>query len=147
LDAVFDEFDNAPCFQGQTTAQGCVGGVQDLSNRELQFAPEWSVTFNAEYLVAFGSDWEITSFLQIAYQDSFALALDLDPNLYQDNYVKFDARVTLANAKSEWELSVIGRNLTDELTSNFGNDIPILGGSFRFVERPRSIALQGMLRF
>ncbi len=48
-------------------------------------------------------------------------------------------------------VSLIGKNLTDETTSNFANDAlggPLMGGSyFRMVDPPRSVALQATLRY
>jgi iron complex outermembrane receptor protein len=87
----------------------------------------------------------------VNYSDEFALVLDLDPNAYQDEFAKVDARLTIRNATRSWELSLIGRNLTDELTRGFSNDGlggPFMAGSyFSMVDAPRSIALQGLVRF
>ena len=72
----------------------------------------------------------------------------VDPSLFQDEYVKVDARVTLSNANNSWAVSIIGRNLDNELTSNYGDDVPAQAGTvWRSVDAPRSIALQGTWRF
>jgi len=41
IDAVIKEFDGADCYGGQTEAQGCVGGTQDISDGDLPAAPKW----------------------------------------------------------------------------------------------------------
>ena len=38
IDAQWGNFPNAACFQGQTAAQGCVAGVQNLTDQPLPFA-------------------------------------------------------------------------------------------------------------
>ncbi len=47
--AVMADFDNAACYFGQTAAQGCVGGRQDLTGKTLFNAPRWSLNVNAYY--------------------------------------------------------------------------------------------------
>src|SRR3546814_16734331 len=47
LDAQYTRFENAPCFTGQTAAQGCVPNsanqlVQDLTGQPTTRAPEWT---------------------------------------------------------------------------------------------------------
>lgn len=47
--AIMRDFANAACYLGQTAAQGCVGGRQDLSGKTLFNAPRWSLNLNAFY--------------------------------------------------------------------------------------------------
>jgi len=98
-----------------------------------------------------GGSVKLIGFLQLAYTNEFALGLDLDPNMFQESNTKLDARVTLADTDRRWDVSLIGRNLTNETTSNFGNDGvggPFMTGTyFRMVDPPRSLALQATLRF
>lgn len=150
LDATYDEYPNALCHEGQTAEQGCIGGVQDLGGRVLQFAPEWSATASGEYVWPVSQELELVGFARLTYSDDFALALDLDPYTIQDSYLKVDARITLRAADDRWSVSVIGRNLTDRITGSFGNDVigPNMAGTyFRFADPPRSVAIQGRLRF
>ena len=98
-----------------------------------------------------GDDLGLTAFAQLAYRDRMALVLDLDPNNYQKANTKLDARLTLGAASGLWEVSVIGRNLTDRTTRSFGNDAlggPFMLGTYFFhVDPPRTIALQARVRF
>jgi len=150
LDSTYDSFPDGPCtfVQNPTSAPGC---TQDLGGRELPFAPDFSAAANATLVTPIGSSLELISFVQVSHSDDFALVLDLDPNVFEDSYTKIDARLTLADVDRKWEVSLIGRNLSDETTTNFGNDGlggPFMAGSyFRMVEAPRSIALQGTLRY
>lgn len=146
LDSSYDDYENAPCFTLQTA--GCVNGRQDLSDKKLQFASDWKGTLSAEYVWSLPRGFELTGFAQLAYVDEFPLQADLDPNLWQGGYTKVDARLTLSNEENRWEMSVIGRNLGDKLTSNNGDDVPGQAGTlWRSLDPPMSIALQGVVRF
>lgn len=146
IDSTYDDYVDAPCYTLQTA--GCVNGRQDLSGEKLQFTSDWKGSANAEYIWQLGGGLELVGFLQLSYVDEFPLQADLDPSLFQDEYVKVDARVTLSNANNSWAVSIIGRNLDNELTSNYGDDVPAQAGTvWRSVDAPRSIALQGTWRF
>lgn len=62
-----------------------------------------------------------------------------------------DARSTLSDTDHSWEVFLIGRNLRDETTSNFGNDAvgdPVMPGAyFGMMDAPRAIALKDRLNF
>jgi len=146
LDSTYDEYDNAPCYTLQ--AVGCINGRQDLSGEKLQFATDWKGNLSAEYVWPLTNELELIGFVQVSYVDDFPLQADLDPKLFQDSYTKVDARVTLSNSDNGWELSLIGRNLNDKATSNYGDDVPGQAGSvWRSMDAPRSYALQLVARF
>ncbi|MEJ8567977.1 TonB-dependent receptor domain-containing protein [Elongatibacter sediminis] len=146
LDSTYDEYTDAPCYTLQVT--GCVNGRQDLSGEPLQFATDWKGTANAEYVWTLPGGMDVIGWVQYAFVDDFPLQADLDPKLWQDGYGKIDARLTLASADGNWQVSLIGRNLTDKLTSNYGDDVPGQAGTvWRSVDAPRSFAVQALFRF
>ena len=124
-------------------------GVQDLSDEPLQYAPDVNFVVDAEYVWPLANELELTLFGRAYYTDEVFLSTDLDPNTVQDDYWKFDARLTLGHQSGNWDVSIIGRNLGDEITSNFGNDGNGAAGNsyFRMVEPPLSLAIQGTYRF
>jgi hypothetical protein len=69
------------------------------------------------------------------------MQLDNDPLHYQSAYTKVDATVAISSRTDGWRLALVGRNLTDKMTSNFANDAGS-GSDFFFLEPPRSLALQ-----
>lgn len=154
LDAEYDEFSDAPCYVLQSA--GCnipaggdwSDGIQDLSNRELQFAPEFSFSTSLEHVYAIDDSLELKSFIQLYGQAETAMATDLDPNTFEDEWVKVDARISLSGDDGRWSVALVGRNLGDKTTTNFANDIPVFTGTyFRLIEAPRTLALQGNYRF
>ncbi len=146
LDSTYDEYENAPCYTLQT--QGCVAGKQDLSGEKLQFAADWRASVSAEYYWELADKFELFGSAQMYYVDEYPLQADLDPKLVEDGYTKIDARLTLVPNNANWEVSLIVRNLTDEFSTNYGDDVPAQAGTvWRSVDAPRSIALQGRYQF
>lgn len=152
LDATYADYNGANCFRSQTVAQGCnaLTGTQDLSGMPLIQTPKWAASMNTEYVWSLRNQLDIVGFVQGIYVDEFAMVEDRDPLMFQDSYWKFDASVTLRDADEKWSVSIIGRNLTDELTTMDGNDLPGVLPGFgyhRFVDPPRSIAVQARVSF
>lgn len=150
LTAEYDDFDGQCNFVQLSTAT-CpdpVNETQPLDGETLQYAPDYSFSASAEYVWPVGENLELVGFVQVYGQDETALALDLDPNTFQDSYEKVDARVTLQSGEGDWSVSVIGRNLTDETVANFANDhTGFSGGYFSLLEAPLTVAIQGTYRF
>lgn len=146
IDSTYDDYQDAPCYTLQTT--GCANGRQDLSGEKLQFTADWKGSAGAEYVWRMSNGMELVGFVLAYYVDDFPLQADLDPSLYQDSFLKTDARLTLLSPTQTWALSLIGRNLGDELTTSYGDDVPAQPGTvWRSVDAPRSISLQGSWRF
>jgi outer membrane receptor protein involved in Fe transport len=155
LDAEYDDFPGAPCDATQTIAGTCPNdpqpGEQNLKNKDLPFSPDWSGTLSAEYVFPITSGLEMSLYGLLTYSDDFATVTDLDPNTFQDDYVKVDMRIGLGNQEGSWDVALIGRNIFDEETTNFCNDAQggpfFLGSYFCFVDPPDSWSLQATLRF
>jgi outer membrane receptor protein involved in Fe transport len=147
LRARYTEFRDAPCYTLQTAAQGCVNTVQDLSGKPMQFAPKIKGSVDAQYRVPVSNGLELTFWARAYYSDSFALTIDLDPLSFQESYTKYDASIALEGGDGRWRIALIGQNLSDKLTSNFGNTGPGDRSVFRFAEPPRGLVLQGRIEF
>ena len=81
-------------------------------------------------------------------EDEQELAQDLDPFTTQQSYHKWDARLTVSALDGNWDVVVVGRNLSNKTTMGFSNDVSLFPGSyFGITESPRSIAVQASLRF
>ncbi len=159
LDSTFDDYTEAPCYHLQTMAQGCIGGVQDLSGKNTPYAPDLAATFNAEYVWQLSENLELTGFVQVVYSDDYLLQQDQDPLDMQGSFHKIDARLSLGDVEGRWKLSLVGRNLNDELTFSAANDLPTNGapagpppnirddGHAAFVAPPRSIFVTARYNF
>ncbi|MFB3079945.1 MAG: TonB-dependent receptor domain-containing protein [Lysobacterales bacterium] len=153
LDASYDDFTEAVCTAAQQVQHGIDTGMspatctQDLSGKELQFAPEWSGTINLEYNRLLNGGLELVAVVGMDYTDSYFTALDLDPHSRQDSFTKFNARIQLAGS-SGWSVALIGKNLSDETTTTWVNDVPFFRGAFfGSMDAPRTLGVQARYQF
>ncbi|AQA19271.1 hypothetical protein BST95_14485 [Halioglobus japonicus] len=165
LDAHYEDFTGATCTIPQTmdpvNNPGCLledgsnivepgqKGGQNLKDETLVFAPEWSASLFAQYIVPLGNSMELVNSLDINYSDEYFSALDLDPNTKHDAATFINARIALTGNDDTWSLALVGKNLTDEKTYIWRDDLPVTNSNSYYAvpERPRSIALQARYRF
>lgn len=149
LDAKHHKFPQAQCSFPQIamTPQGQLC-LNDLSGKDLQYAPDISAHWNLTWEKSLADNYLLAIATDVVYSDAFYTANDLDPHFRQDSFYKIDARISLESLVSGWELALVGRNLTDEKTSHYGDDVPLSPGSyFKHLDRPRTLALQASWRF
>lgn len=149
LDAEYDRFLNATCTAPQQTAFAAATGmppgrcVQDLSGADLQFSPELAGNVNAAYSMPVMGDYQLTLQGDVNFTSSYHTALDLDPLARQDGFAKLNLRAELAGGDGRWSVAVVGKNLTDEKTTTWVNDVPVFRGAyFGFIDPPRSVGVQ-----
>jgi iron complex outermembrane receptor protein len=165
LDAYYDEFTGATCTIPQTTdpannpgclrangtniAPGESGGGQNLEDETLLFAPDWSASLNARYVMPLSENLLLVNSVDINYEDEFYSALDLDPNTKHDAATIVNARIALTSVDRNWSVAVIGKNLSNEKTTIWNQDVPFTNSNsyFALPTRPRSIAVQARYRF
>jgi iron complex outermembrane receptor protein len=139
--AEYDEFDNGQCTVEQSFTQyylvdgaqtGAPGTAsvctQDLAGEPLDNAPEWTISTFLQYDYTFANELVGIARLEHSYIDEHYLDQDLDPKLLNDAVDLVNLRLTLSNAKRDWEASLWGRNMLDEEYYAWGLDIPTLGG-------------------
>jgi outer membrane receptor protein involved in Fe transport len=159
LDANYKSFTDAACTAQQTIDHAAAGGtntrancLNDLSGERLQFAADMSANFGITYNTEITDSLELGLGADVMYTEDFDTAADADPVLVQDAYTKVNARISLGDIDGTWSLALLGKNLTDETTSGWGNDIPL--GSFGFdnsffqvIDAPRSYEIQATYNF
>lgn len=153
------------CYPGQTVNLGCnlepVGGVfqtQQLRGQALTRAPDWTgnVGFTYEQTPASEIGYGFSS--DANYSSSYQTQLENDPRARQRSFWKLNATASLFGPDRRWQLSFIGKNLTNRLTiantfpatlTGFGTgtsgpaSLSDLGG---YVMAPRTLTLQLTLR-
>lgn len=152
VDTYYKKFLFAECYFGQPApacsinpATGLRG--QDLSGKTTQQAPKWSANVGLEHVLEIGT-WNLKSQLDLSYSSKHAIAADLDPRLFQKQYVLVDARIELSDANETWQFALIGRNLTDQAIITWANDTPLgAGGAYVQINRTRSFAVQARRNF
>lgn len=126
-DATFDGL-MANCYNGQTV--GCVGGLQDLDNAALPLTPDLSSVLGADYHWDLGEGLELRASAKWLHSSDYSTQMDHHPEATQDAADKFDISLVLSgdHGQNTWKAALVGKNLTDEITYQFGATPPNVGG-------------------
>ena len=128
--STFTDFDDAPCWGGQTVAQGCnlnprasanggLGGytAQDLSGSPLVRAPKWAINANIDYELPVGGGNNLAIGLGAFYNSRYLTNILGRNDMYQGGYAKLNANLALRGKDDRWEVALIGNNLTNRIVT------------------------------
>jgi iron complex outermembrane receptor protein len=153
LDAEYTSFPGAGCVAPKHIIPGC---VEDIAGSPLHHAPEWSGLTSLDYHANFSDSLEFRGNVALVFEDDSYTHLSLMPESLQESYTKLDMRLAIGAQSGRWELALIGKNLTNEKTisqafetpfSAAPGAIPDHNSATLLLDRPRTIALRGTLRF
>lgn len=156
IDFEYTNFPNSQCYFGQMDNIAPINdGICDATGQRREFTPELQGNIGFDHSYAFANGMQLNSTLDFVYSDEYTTTPSLDPRLVQDAFVKINARIAVSGRNDVWELALIGKNLTDETIITYANGLPVASvltqgtgsGFYAFYERPRTVALQGTLRF
>ncbi|MEM1156199.1 MAG: TonB-dependent receptor [Pseudomonadota bacterium] len=128
----FKDFQNAPCYGGQTIDLGCdrnfeqganqgFGGftAQDLSGEDLSRSPEWTGSLGFDYERPIDdSELLLGISAATAYNDDMYMDVTYNPRTLLDSYWKTNVSLRLSTVERNWELALIANNITDEVTAS-----------------------------
>ena len=135
---------NAQC---AATYPNPIPALQNLSGRPTGFAPKWSGNLTASYVADLGS-YRLTTDVTGLYSSSYYYANNGtdDDQLKQGKYGRLDFSVALESPNRRWQLSLIGKNMTDAYIvsgGNGGTSLPSSLGSILYArDEPRNVAVQ-----
>ena len=154
----------ATCYTGQTIAQGCTllpsAGrftSQNLGGTPLTFAPDWSGNLGGLYEFAVGAGLRAEVGGGLRFNSSYFAAAEHSPESRAKAATFVDAQARLISERGNWEIALIGRNLTDELRPVVALDVAFTGtpsglttgtrGDVQaLANRPREIMVQFTIR-
>ncbi|MGF7146568.1 iron complex outermembrane receptor protein [Sphingomonas zeicaulis] len=138
VDAKIREFDRAQCYAGQTAAQGCVGGVQDLAGGRLNNAPEWRGNIRGDYEVPLPSlPFDGLVSLSYTWQSKVNFALSGDPVTEQKAYGLANLQVGIRDRDDRYTLTLFVNNLFDqEYAAGLANAQNYYGGRLAVNRNP-----------
>ena len=145
LDAEFTSFDLAPCYVGETDPDG--DGICNHTGSTVPYAPELAATIAADLGGGIGNgklEWFARA--SVSHSGEYLTDGTLDPAAEQDSYQRVDANFGIGAADGKWDVSLVGRNLTDEYVLNV-SQAGSFGGYLGYPSRPRTYSLQGRIRF
>ena len=139
------------------------GGVfngQDYDGQRPPKAPEFAARLGSTFERSVtGSGVMLRVNGDVSYTSSYNFSDALRPDAVQDGFYKVDASISLVAPDERWTVSLIGRNLTDELVVAAANDIPFAGGTgtgttsgvvadmSAFVDNPREVLIEFAWKF
>ena len=140
LSAKFKEFLKAPCNSVNATPSG----ICDYTGMKTPFAPSFSGSAYIDVRRSINADLDFVGNIIASRKNEYFTEGTLNPNAVQDDFTRWDARLGLARTDGSWELSLIGKNLTDEVVINFSQ--PFLGIN-GYIGAPRTLQVQFSVNF
>jgi len=145
LDAKFLDFPGAQC---PFDNPGCVPANNNAAGRPLPRSPKWSGTLNADVTVPISGSLEFNANGGMTFRSFAYLEESFNPAAGQDAFAMFDFRGAIRSADKRWELALLGKNLTNRITASHAFATPLAPGIVsKFIQQPRSIAVQANFRF
>jgi len=147
-------YPNAPCYAGQSVSQGCdrlpvarfdpatgapLGtsfSAQDLSGSQVERAPEWTMSHGFAYELPVTDGVTLSFGGDANYTDSIIPDPSHAPLARQADVWRFNGFVSVKGADEQWELALIGRNLTNKLRFATVFEYPNTGAPFPGFETP-----------
>ncbi|NOZ66128.1 MAG: TonB-dependent receptor [Alphaproteobacteria bacterium] len=85
----------------------------DFSGNRLANSPEWTYSFGAQYTADVGDAGYVTIRGDYAYRSTVDFKRNNLPQFRADTYTLLNARVSFTTSDELWEISIYGKNLTD----------------------------------
>jgi len=144
LDAIYQDFPNAPCTSLANLTPGC---IQNVSGKRRAYAPEFSGSVGARMTAPIGDALKLEISPTLRFSSSYYQSASVDPLLRQEAYAKADLSLQFGPTDERWAVSVIGRNLNDRITSGYRQDVPLAPGTIAAIpDRGRSVSVRLSLR-
>lgn len=150
IDAEYDDFVGAQCVEDASGAPAnadCdpVTGTENQEGEPLERSPDMEINISALWESQLTDNLLLKASASVYHSDEYFVQPTQAAYATQDSFTKWDARVAVAATDDRWEVSLTGRNLSDEMVINHAYNIA--GSQFRALGIGRSITLEGMLRF
>ena len=161
--ARYTDFPEAPCYNGQSQAEGCnivVGAFtrQDLTGETLSVAPDWTGTFGVNYETMVSDDLVLGISADARYSGSYLASAFGNQDSKQKKYMTLDAGIRIGSEDGLWQVALVGKNLTNRFYVTGVVDGPSTGGAsggtvaahadqLGFATLPRTVRLQVTTRF
>ena len=127
VDATFEDYPGAECYAGQTAAQGCVNGTQDLSGKDMPYSPDLSYSLFARYDLPLDAlPFNLYAQALWYWQDDSMYATNNNPAAEVDAYGLLDLALGLESGDGRYSAQFWIKNATDEF---YPSDV-IIGPGF-----------------
>jgi iron complex outermembrane receptor protein len=156
-DAKYDDYPGAACLATQPITQ-CNPAVpasiaaNNIKGAPLPYTSKFSFSAQGHYRYDFGNDMALDTTIAVHGRSKY-FDSDNESPLFgrQKGYAKLDARVQYGPSDERWHVAVVGKNLTDELTTGSAFNLPApitaVPRAILYLEETRSIANEAGLKF
>ena len=102
---------------------------QDLSGTPLTRAPAWQANFGFSYEIPVGRNLIIALTNDNQYSSKYKTNLGLRDDYWQKHYFKVDLGIAVRDVDNRFEFAVLGKNITNKLTTSNCNNVNGEGGA------------------
>jgi len=129
LETEIISFDGAPCYSGQTEAEGCVNETQNLEGSPLSNAPQWKYNVGVDYRQKI-ADMPFDGFINLSYnwKDEVHYGVTVNPLQRQDSYGVANLSLGINAQDDQYRVSLFVNNVFDESYRNIVADARQLFG-------------------
>ena len=147
LDAHYKDYPGGACLYDAPAT--CTPQTNNLAGVRLVRAPEWTASGFVEGKYPVSDRLYALARLSANHQSRSFFQPDMNPLNSQGAFTKLDARLAVGREDGRWELALVGRNLTNKLTTTQGFNTPVFGGNshMAMVGAPRTVTVQLSLDF
>lgn len=156
-DAKYDDYPGAACLATQPITE-CNPAVpasiaaNNIKGAPLPYVSDFSYTATGHYKYEFGNDMALDTTIALSGRSKYFDSDNQSPLFgRQKGFAKIDARVQYGPTDEKWHVAVVGKNLTDELTTGSAFNLPApitaVPRAILYLEEGRSIAVEAGLKF
>ena len=156
LDFEYRDFKNGNCYAGQTPDGIDLDGdgnidTCDYTGKRGVYTPDYTVNISLDYRRPITDKLDFSGFVDVQQVDGHQVHVNLDPAGEIDAHTQLAMR--LGVEAENWSVALLGKNLLDEYVISYSANAPLSQSSFdtntfySVIRRPRTIALEGTLKF
>ncbi|MBT8100115.1 MAG: TonB-dependent receptor [Gammaproteobacteria bacterium] len=156
-DFEFTDFENGQCYFGQAPDSDIDGDMIpdacSYTGNSNQMVSDIQGNIAVDYRMPIGDNLEMSWLFDFFHTTDYDASATFDPALEQGKYGIINLRLGIGDLDGDWQIALLGKNLTDEKVLSFGGDTPLAGSSFgaksnyAFYGPGQTITLQGLFRF
>ena len=118
-----------------------------LNGERIPNAPDWSGSVGFDYERSLTNGLDFVANGTVDYRSDVTYQQNPDAAVMGEEFTTLNLTLGIADANRGWEVSLIGRNLTDENSASFAFPTPFVGASSATSEMPRTVALQARFQY
>ncbi|SNS36855.1 TonB-dependent receptor [Sphingopyxis indica] len=149
-DIKYDDYPGAACLASQPAT--CTPATNNLAGYSPAYTSKWTGSVTAHGRIEFANDLKLDITGVAAGRSKYFDSDDQSP-IYglQKGYVKLDLRVQLSDRDERWHLALVGKNLTNELTTGSAFRLPFpitsVSRAILYLEPARNISVEAGFKF